>query len=243
MEDSGKRTMLEVERLHVEYDKASALSDVSFTVPRGSVMAVLGPNGSGKSTLAKAVSGLVKPSEGRVVFDGTDITAWPAYRIARAGLVHVPEGRGFFPGMSVIDNLRTSLRRAAPKDKREEVLERAFAYFPILKARARQQAGTLSGGEQQMLSLARVMAVPPTVLIADEMSLGLAPIIVETIFKALGEVRRDGVTVVLIEQFVERALAFADDVIILGRGEVRWSGKADDASSAVAGQYLGAGVA
>jgi branched-chain amino acid transport system ATP-binding protein len=231
--------MLSVEGLTVYYGHSRALFDVSLSVQRGSVLAVLGTNGAGKSTLASAMSGLVAPVSGRVVLDGADVTAWPAHRRARAGVAHVLEGRGVFPGLSVAENLRLGMSRTVPKRDQGAALERALDLFPVLGERRRQQASTLSGGERQMLSLARLLASPPRLLIADELSLGLAPKLVDRIFEVLARAREAGVTIVLIEQFIERALQLADRAVILRRGEVVWSGPSTEAGDAVLDEYLG----
>ena len=202
------------------------------------MLAVLGANGAGKSTLARAVSGLVRPSAGRVRFDGHDITGMPAHRIRKLGLTYIPEGRGIFPGLSVLDNLRMAVaqerRRTGPR-----AIDRAIERFPVLGNRRSQRAGSLSGGEQQMLALARALAVSPKLVIADEMSLGLAPLVAESVFEGLEEARRSGITVVLSEQFVHRALAMADSCVILTRGQVGWSGPASEAGQEVIDRYLG----
>ena len=173
------------------------------------MLAVLGANGAGKSTLARAVSGLVPPTAGRVFFDGQDITGQPAHRIRKLGLTYIPEGRGIFPGLSVVDNLRMAVGQEK-RHERAAAIDRAIERFPVLGQRRTQRAGSLSGGEQQMLALARALAVSPKLVIADEMSLGLAPIVTESVFQALEEARRSGITIVLTEQFVHRALAMAD---------------------------------
>jgi branched-chain amino acid transport system ATP-binding protein len=232
-------TLLAVEDLDVRYGDAKALFGVSFTVPRGSVTAVLGANGAGKSTLARAISGVLRPAGGTVTFAGTNTTRWSAHRLARAGVAHVPEGRGIFPGLSVHDNLRMGVRHAVPRAKRRAAVDRAYDVFPRLAERRKQLAGTLSGGEQQMLSLARVLAEPPTLLVADEMSLGLAPSLVAMVFDSLAQAKAEGVTVLLIEQFVDRALALADQAIVLRRGELVWSGASSEAREQAAAQYLG----
>jgi branched-chain amino acid transport system ATP-binding protein len=231
--------ILSVEGLDAAYGDVKALFGVSFTVPRGSVVAVLGANGAGKSTLARAVSGVLRPAAGTVTFDGRDTTRWSAHRLARAGLVHVPEGRGIFPKLSVHDNLRMGVRHAVPRAEQRAAIERAYQLFPRLGERRRQLGGTLSGGEQQMLAMARVLAVPPALLVADEMSMGLAPRLVDLIFESLAKAKAQGITVVLIEQYVDRALALADHAVILRRGERVWSGSAADARAEAAEQYLG----
>jgi branched-chain amino acid transport system ATP-binding protein len=235
--------LLVVQDVSVMYGHARALSNVSFEVAPSSALAVLGANGAGKTTLARLLAGLLKPAHGRVVFDGAELTRMSPHRVARSGIAWVPEGRGIFPGLSVVDNLRARLRHATTKQHRHEALHRALDLFPILAERRNQRAATLSGGEQQMLALARVLAVPPRLLIADEMSLGLAPLIVNAIFDGLEEARRQGVTIVLIEQFIDRALAFSDHALILRRGEVTWQGAAAAAGPEVLDAYLGAPTA
>jgi branched-chain amino acid transport system ATP-binding protein len=226
--------------LDVHYGSSRALSGVSLTLPAGAMLAVLGPNGAGKSTLARALAGLVPVTAGTIELEGTDITKWSAHRRHRAGLTYVPEGRGIFPGLSVIDNLRMAVRGAGSRHQRQTALDRAITLFPILGERRHQRAGSLSGGEQQMLALARVLAIQPKVVIADEMSLGLAPLIVDAVFDALAEAKAAGIAVVLIEQFVHRALAMADHCAILARGELSWQGPASLAGTEVLDRYLGA---
>ena len=231
--------LLEVENLDVSYALVRALFGVSMTARRRELVAVLGPNGAGKSTLARAVSGLVPSTAGRIVLDGTDITKWPPHRIRQAGLVHIPEGRGIFPGLSVGENLRMAVRRVGTKEERRTGIEGAYELFPALARRRALRAGSLSGGEQQMLAMARALAVTPKLIVADEMSLGLAPIVVDEVFQRLEQAKRQGVTVVLIEQFVHRALALADTCVILSQGHVAWSGRAADAEQEALDRYLG----
>jgi branched-chain amino acid transport system ATP-binding protein len=230
---------LEVDTLSVAYGEARALFEVSVSLDAGRAVAVLGANGAGKSSLAAAIVGLVRPAGGHVRLDGADITRWPSHRVSRAGVAYVPEGRGIYPHLSVIDNLRAMLRYAVPKEDRARALDRAVELFPVLGSRRKQAAGTLSGGEQQMLSLARVLAAPPKLLIADEMSLGLAPLMVDVVFESLDRAKAAGVTILLVEQYVERALALADDAIVLLQGAVAWSGAAVDARAAALDSYLG----
>ena len=236
----GPDPVLHAEQLDVRYGTSRALFDVSLDLSAGAMVALLGPNGAGKSTLARALSGLVPVTAGTVVYDGTDVTRWPAHRRQRAGLTYVPEGRGIFPGLSVLDNLRMAVRQAGGRDERERAIDRAVELFPVLGSRRGQRAGSLSGGEQQMLALARALAVEPKVMIADEMSLGLAPMVVDAVFDGLERARQAGIAVLLIEQFVHRALAMADRCLILSRGHVTWSGSASDAGPEVLDQYLGA---
>ncbi len=231
--------LVRVTDLEVAYGEARALFGVSFDVRAGSVTTVLGANGAGKSSLASAISGVVKPRAGQIVFAGEDITGWSAHRICKLGLAYVPESRNIFPHLSVRDNLWAQIRFTVRGSARRDALDHAFELFPVLGERRRQQAGTLSGGEQQMLSLARVLAAPPKLLIADEMSLGLAPLLVDLVFQSLERARAEGVTVLLIEQFVERALGFADEAVILRHGLVGWRGHARDAGSELLAEYLG----
>ena len=230
---------LVVRDLSVRYEDAIALSGVSFTVGAGKVLAVLGANGAGKSSLARAVSGLVRPHGGSVIFAGEEIGTWPAHRIRRAGLVHLPEGRGIFRGLTVIDNLRMAAANVHGRHARREAVELALTIFPALATRRRQVASSLSGGEQQMLSLARALASASKLVIADELSLGLAPKMVDLVFDGLGSAREAGVTVIMIEQYVHRALAFADDCLVLQRGELAWAGPAKAAGKEVLSHYLG----
>jgi len=230
--------LLRVERLSVRYGASQALTDVSLEVPEGSVLAVLGANGAGKSTLARCISGLVPAAGGRIWFDGSDITNLSTHRIRRRGLTYVPEGRGIFRGLSVAENLRLAVAQEQRGD-RAAAIDRIIQMFPVLGTRLTQRAGSLSGGEQQMLALARALAVPPRLIIADEMSLGLAPLVVDGVFERLHEAREAGITVMLSEQFVHRALALADECLILSRGRVGWSGPADAAGQEVIDQYLG----
>jgi branched-chain amino acid transport system ATP-binding protein len=231
--------LLTVENLSVKYGAVQALFDVSLRVPASSMVAVLGPNGAGKSTLARTVSGLVPSVKGKMVFAGVDITRLPPYRIRRAGLVHIPEGRGIFPGLSVADNLEMAIRNVGTPAERASAIDRSYELFPTLGQRSRQRAGSLSGGEQQMLAMARALAIEPRLVIADEMSLGLAPLVVDTVFESLDRARRSGVAIVLIEQFVHRALAMAEQCVILNRGAVAWAGPAAEAREEVLDRYLG----
>ena len=230
---------LSVRDLDVRYGDAVALSGVSFDVGPGKVLAVLGPNGAGKSSLARAVSGLVRPHAGHVVLAGQDVSGWTAHEIRRAGLLHLPEGRGVFRNLTVIDNLRMAVAEAGGRQERRAALDVALATFPVLASRRRQLAGSLSGGEQQMLSLARALATSPKLVVADEMSLGLAPKMVDLVFDGLDRARQAGVTVIMIEQYVHRALAFADDCLVLQRGALAWHGPARQAGTELLSHYLG----
>jgi branched-chain amino acid transport system ATP-binding protein len=237
-------TLLEVDDLSVRYGSLVAVSRVSLRVDEGSIVTVLGANGAGKSSLLGAVAGLVPSAAGRIVFDGRAIANLPAERVVRLGVALVPEGRRVFARLTVSDNLRlgAAARRdgAAVAADRERVLE----LFPVLRDRLWQAAGTLSGGQQQMLAIGRALMSRPRLLLLDEPSLGLAPIVVEQIFALVGRLREEGVTVLLVEQNAHRALALADDAYVLASGRVEVSGRAADvrASSDVERAYLGAGA-
>lgn len=213
--------VLRLEEVHASYGPFRALFGVSFEVPDAGVVALLGPNGSGKTTVARVASGLLVPSAGRVVIGGLDVTGWPPWRIARLGIAHAVEGRSVFGSLSVEENLRLAFRRSLGARNVAPALERAFAAFPRLRDRRGQNAGTLSGGEQRMLSLARVLADPPKVLIADELSLGLAPLVVDRLLQAVRRAAdEDGTGVVMVEQHAHKALRYADRAIVLRRGRV-----------------------
>ncbi|HUC37718.1 MAG TPA: ATP-binding cassette domain-containing protein [Acidimicrobiales bacterium] len=234
--------LLRVRDLCVRYGGASALSGVSFELAAGETLAVLGANGAGKSSLARALSGLVRPAGGTIELDGEDVCRWPVHRIRRAGVIHLPEGRGVFRTLSVTDNLKMAAAALPAGQARRQAVELAFGIFPALGRLRRQPAGLLSGGEQQMLSLARALATSPTLLVADEMSLGLAPILVDLVFDGLVRAREAGVTVVMVEQYVHRALSFADRCLVLQRGEIAWAGRAAVAKDEVLRHYLGEGL-
>jgi branched-chain amino acid transport system ATP-binding protein len=242
MTDVASTPALRVTNLDVRYGAARALFAVSFDVPAGNTVAILGPNGAGKSSIARAVSGLVAVHSGQVVLAGEDVTNKRPHVIRRQGLLHLPEGRGIFPALTVEENLRMAgavLTRA----QRNAGVERGFEIFTPLAGRRRQQAGTLSGGEQQMLSLARALVVAPKVVVADEMSLGLAPKMVDLIFDSLRRAQESGVAVVLIEQFIHRALGLAQYCVMLQRGAVVWAGPSTGAKDEIINRYLAAGAA
>jgi ABC-type branched-subunit amino acid transport system ATPase component len=230
---------LDVDKLCVRYGQAVAVSEASFRIRRGHALAILGPNGAGKSSLARAISGLVPATSGSVELNGRDITTDAPHRIRQAGVVHLPEGRGIFRRLSVIENVRMATAALRGRQTQHEAIEQAFELFPGLAARRRQVAGSLSGGEQQMLSLARALVTSPTLLIADELSLGLAPLLVDSVFEGLARAREAGVTVLIIEQYVHRALQFADECLVLQRGEVAWHGEAGGMGEDLLRHYLG----
>ncbi|MHB1504557.1 MAG: ABC transporter ATP-binding protein [Acidimicrobiales bacterium] len=223
--------LLVLEHVSAVYGPYRALFDVSFTVPAGSAVALVGSNGAGKSTVARVVSGLVKASGGRVLFAGRDITRWPAWRVARAGLSHAPEGRSVFATLSVEENLVLTFRQAVGRRGVAGALERAYQAFPRLQERHKQLAGTLSGGEQRMLSLAKVLAVPQKLLVVDELSLGLAPVVVDEVFGALQAIRANGTALLVVEQHMDRVLALADRVVVLSKGRVVYSGSPEGAAA------------
>jgi ABC-type branched-subunit amino acid transport system ATPase component len=217
--------LLEATGIDVHYGRVQVLFDVSISVERGEFLALLGTNGAGKSTFLKAVSNLAPVTAGRVVFDGDDITGLPPDRIAARGLAHVPGGRGTLPDLSVDENLR--LGGHLLRGRRAELadgLERAFSLFPWMGGRRRQLAGTLSGGEQQMLAIARALVLRPSLLMVDELSLGLAPIIVEELMGLLKQLNAEGITVLVVEQHATLAMQMAERVLFMEKGQVRFSG-------------------
>jgi branched-chain amino acid transport system ATP-binding protein len=230
--------LLELDSVSVRYGSLAAVSSVSLTLEQRSVLVVLGANGAGKSSLARAIAGLVPISGGTITFGGADLVGLAPHRVRRQGVAYVPERGNVFPSLTVDDNLRLAVR-AAPRRDRAGAIEAMFTTFPVLAGRRRQVASSLSGGERQMLALARALAVKPTILVVDELSLGLAPIVVDRVFDALDGIRRDGVSIVLIEQFVHRALGFGDQCVILKRGKAVWQGDTDAAHEQVLETYLG----
>jgi branched-chain amino acid transport system ATP-binding protein len=216
--------VLELRDVDASYGPFRAIFGISLTLARGGVLALLGSNGAGKTTIARVCSGLVKPTAGEVFCDGIDMTGEHPYRFARRGVVHAPEGRSVFASLTVSENLELTFRRSRGRNGVREALDEAFTLFPRLGERRRQVAGTLSGGEQRMLSLARVMVEQPHLLIADELSLGLAPIVVDEVYATLAKIRDAGTTLLIVEQHVHHALAIADDAIVLVKGEVAYSG-------------------
>jgi len=231
--------MLVLDGVRAGYGTTTVLRDVSLTVPDSSVVALLGPNGAGKTTLLRVASGQLRPTAGRLLLDGRDLTGQPSHRLAAAGVCHVPEGGGVFAPLSVRENLLLF----SPRGRERESLERAAHAFPQLRDRLDQTAGTLSGGQQQMLALARVHTSGARLILLDEVSLGLAPLIVDEIFEFLHRVARDGVSLLLVEQYVHKALAIADYVYILDRGVVSYRGdSAELADEDVFHRYLGTPV-
>ena len=212
--------VLSVENVRAAYDDQTALHGVSMSVGPGECVAVLGSNGAGKTTLMNSIAGTHRPIHGKIVLDGHDVSTYRASRIAKLGLGYVPEGRGVFPELTVMDNLRLSVGR------NQQAVEMVFEQFPPLKRCANQAAGTLSGGEQQMLSMAPALVNDYRVLLIDELSLGLAPLIVAQLFQVLETIRARGVAIVLVEQFAQRALALADTAYVMRKGTVVFKGEA-----------------
>ena len=218
--------LLSVENVFAGYDKADVLQDVSLTIESGSITCILGSNGSGKSTLIRAILGLTPPRRGRVVFDGTDLTDMPTHRIVGAGLACIPEGRKVFPKLAVVENLRLGAYQESDSGKIAARLKRVLAIFPRLEERAAQLAGTMSGGEQAMLSIGRGMMGEPKLLLVDEPSLGLSPRLVKENFSVIRRIRELGITVLLVEQNVHQTLAIADFGYVLSQGRVVAAGSA-----------------
>jgi branched-chain amino acid transport system ATP-binding protein len=216
--------MLEVKSVTGGYGDALVLRDVSITVPDSSVVALLGPNGAGKSTTLRMISGLLRATSGQIVMDGEDITGKRSPQRAQRGLCHLPEGRGVFPSLSVRENLVLF----SPKGSESAAFEEAVSAFPVLGERRKQAAGTLSGGEQQMLSLARAYVTHPKIVLVDEASLGLAPLVVDSIFAFLERMVNEGMALLLVEQYVARALELATTVNVLHKGEIVFSGPSAD---------------
>ena len=230
---SGPTALLTLDGVSASYGTYRALFDVSMTVPEGGIVALLGSNGAGKSTVARVASGLLPATSGKVVFAGSDVTAMAAHRIARMGLVQVPEGRGVFSSLDVEENLRLSFRRRLGRREVAPALERAYGAFPMLATRRHQAAGTLSGGQQRMLSIAKVLAAPSKLLVVDELSLGLAPVVVDSVYEGLVKIRSAGTALLVVEQHIDRALAIADSAVLLRHGAVAWSGPASEAGKAM----------
>jgi branched-chain amino acid transport system ATP-binding protein len=229
--------MLELRNICAGYGTGKVLDNVNLSVPDGAVVALLGPNGAGKTTLLKVMSGLLRPTSGSVLLDGVDVTGASPFELARAGVCHVPEGRGIFPTLTVADNLRLQ----APRSVDRRAVELAAAVFPRLEQRRNQLAGTMSGGEQQMLALSRAYVAEPATVLLDEVSMGLAPLIVDEIFSYLRRLVSEGISLLVVEQYVARALELADYVYILNRGRIRFAGEpAEVGDHTVLESYLGA---
>jgi branched-chain amino acid transport system ATP-binding protein len=229
----GAPPALEVDRVSASYGPYRALFDVSFTVASGGVTALLGSNGAGKSTVARVVSGLLPSTSGAIRIGGRDVTGKPAFKIARWGMAHVPEGRGIFASLTVEENLTLTFRQRLGRKRATDALERAYTTFPILGERRKQRGGTLSGGQQRLLSLAKVLMAPPEVLVADELSLGLAPVVIEAVYDGLRSINQAGTALLVVEQQVDRAIGLCQQAVVLEHGAVAFFGPASQAIAAV----------
>ena len=241
--------MLSIQNLEAAYGKVQVLHGISLEVPKGKLVTLIGSNGAGKTTTMRAISGMIKPKAGSITLGGKDITGLDSHRIARVGLAHSPEGRRVFATMSVTDNLLLGAfpryTRARPKGDIQRDLEKAMELFPRLKERRAQLAGTLSGGEQQMLAMARAVMLNPDVVLLDEPSMGLAPILVEEVFRIITRLKSEGVTMLLVEQFAAAALNVADYGYVLENGRISVHGPAESLKNdpKVVAAYLGGGHA
>jgi branched-chain amino acid transport system ATP-binding protein len=229
--------LLELRGIKASYERVEALHGVDLSVPAGSLVGILGPNGAGKSTTLKVISGLMKPAAGQVLLEGQDVTGATAVQLARAGVCLIPEGRGIFPNLTVRENvLMDSYTTGATPHQLEDI---AYERFPALAGRRSQVAGTLSGGEQQMLSLSRALSTDPALILLDELSMGLAPLIVEQLFKIVRELTTTGVTTVVVEQFADVVLDIADEVVVMAHGRVRLRGAPKKVRRELQSAYLG----
>ncbi len=229
----GSVPALEVDHVSASYGPYRSLFDVSFGVSACGITALLGSNGAGKSTVARVVSGLMPSTSGTIRMGGKEVTGLPAYRIARSGMAHVPEGRGIFANLTVEENLVLAFRQRVGRRLVPDALERAYEGFPVLCERRKQRGGTLSGGQQRLLSLAKVLVAPPHLFVADELSLGLAPVVIETVYEGLRRINQAGTALLVVEQQVDRAVALAEHAVILEHGTVAFSGPAHLAKEAM----------
>lgn len=220
--------MLKVKNLNASYKDLQVLWDISFEVKKGELVVLLGANGAGKTTILNTISGIVTNRSGVIEFLGTDIINLPGYKVASQGIIHVPEGRRLFPEMSVKENLEMGSLLPEAKAKRKETIKRVFDLFPILLEKQHQEAGTLSGGQQQMLAIGRGLMALPNLLILDEPSLGLSPVLVSQIFDIVKEINQQGVTVLLVEQNVAKTLSMCDRAYVLENGRVIMEGQGQE---------------
>ncbi len=240
---SARRPMLEVDEIEVRYGAIAALKGISFRVDEGEIVALLGANGAGKTTTQKTVSGMMRPATGSITLNGKRIDGIPAHQLINLGICHVPEGRHVFPRMTVAENLDMGAFRFKEVDRND--LERVLELFPRLRERLKQQAGTLSGGEQQMLAIGRALMGKPSLLLLDEPSMGLAPLIVAQIFEIVREINQSGVTVLLVEQNAAQALSLANRGYVLETGEIVLEGTGQEllADDRIRAAYLGEEIA
>ena len=234
-------SMLEVKDLKVSYGMIQAIKGVSFHVEPGEVIALIGANGAGKTTILHTITGLCQAESGSVLFEGNELTKVPPHKIVTLGMAHVPEGRRVFSDLSVYENLKMGAYAVKDKKKIEETLEHVYERFPRLKERKNQLAGTLSGGEQQMLAMGRALMSQPKIILMDEPSMGLSPILVNDIFDIIQEVSKGGTTVLLVEQNAKKALAISDRAYVLETGKIVLEGKASDLlnDASIKNAYLG----
>ncbi|MFD3560504.1 ABC transporter ATP-binding protein [Streptomyces sp. NPDC058686] len=233
--------LLEVENLKVAYGKIEAVKGISFTVQQGEVVTLIGTNGAGKTTTLRTLSGLLKPLSGKITFDGKPLTGVPAHKIVAMGLAHSPEGRRIFPRLSIAENLQLGAFLRSDKAGIEKDIQRAYDLFPILGERRKQAAGTLSGGEQQMLAMGRALMSQPKLLMLDEPSMGLSPIMMQKIMATIAELKSQGTTILLVEQNAQAALSLADHGHVMEVGTVALSGTGQDLlhDESVRKAYLG----
>ena len=233
--------MLEIKNLEVYYGVIRAIKGISFEVNEGEVIALIGANGAGKTTTLQTITGMLKPKSGEIIFEGTDITKIPGHKIVSMGMAHVPEGRRVFAQLSVYENLKLGAYTRKDKNEIEESLEKIYQSFPRLKERRNQLAGTLSGGEQQMLAMGRALMSKPKIVLMDEPSMGLSPILVEEIFKIIRDISASGTTVLLVEQNAKKALSISDRAYVLETGNIVLSGDAKDMmnNDSIRKAYLG----
>lgn len=234
--------LLKVENLHVYYGMIQALRGISFEVNRGEIVSLIGANGAGKTTTLHTITGLIHPKQGSICYKGTEITRVPAHKIVSMGMVHVPEGRRIFQNLTVYDNLLLGAYSRRDKTEIEQNMEEVFRQFPRLSERRRQLAGTLSGGEQQMLAMGRALLASPELIVLDEPSMGLSPLLVGEVFEIVQSFREAGKTVLLVEQNAKKAMSISDRAYVLENGVITMSGNAAElaADDRVRRAYLGA---
>lgn len=233
--------MLEVKDLEVYYGVIQAIKGISFEVKQGEVIALIGANGAGKTTTLQTITGMLQAKKGQIIYEGQDITKVPGHKIVAMGMAHVPEGRRVFSQLSVLENLKMGAYTQKDKKEVEKILQRVYQSFPRLEERKKQAAGTLSGGEQQMLAMGRALMSNPKIILMDEPSMGLSPIFVEEIFKIIKEISASGTTVLLVEQNAKKALSIADRAYVLETGNIVLSGNAQELmdNESIKKAYLG----
>ena len=234
-------TLLQVDGLDLYYGDAQALAGVSLTIATGEIVAIVGANGAGKSSLIRAIHGIERPAQGQIRFDGQDITGWPSYRVCEVGIGHVAEGRQVFPNLTVLENLEMGATPRRARAAEKQTLEKVFTLFPRLAERRKQAAGTLSGGEQQMLAIGRCLMGQPRLIMFDEPSLGLAPTIVQEVFRIVRRLNEEGLTILLVEQNVMASLKIAHRGYVLENGRIELEGPGADllTNDRVRQAYLG----